>query len=100
MFKSRIEILRKHLRTGAEGPRSLWIYAAFLALATGALVAATVATRPSLGGKVWEIALLAGIALLTERQPVRISESTEITVSVLPILFAAVVFGPLAAMLV
>jgi putative nucleotidyltransferase with HDIG domain len=100
MFKSRIEILGKRLLAGAEAPRSLWVYAAFLALATGALVAVTIATRPSLGGEPWEIALLAGIALLTERQPVRISDSTEITVSVLPILFAAVVFGPLAAMLV
>jgi putative nucleotidyltransferase with HDIG domain len=38
--------------------------------------------------------------MLAERQPVRISANLEMTVSVLPMLFAAVVYGPLAAMAV
>jgi putative nucleotidyltransferase with HDIG domain len=38
--------------------------------------------------------------MLAERQPVRISPNLEMTVSVLPMLFAAVVYGPLAAMAV
>lgn len=38
--------------------------------------------------------------MCAERQPVRISSNTEITVAVLPVLFAAVVYGPLAAMVV
>jgi putative nucleotidyltransferase with HDIG domain len=46
----------------------------------------------------WEVAILGGVAILAERQPVRISANTEITASVLPILFGAVVFGPLEAM--
>jgi putative nucleotidyltransferase with HDIG domain len=48
----------------------------------------------------WAIAVLAAVAMLAERQPVRISANLEMTVSVLPMLFAAVVYGPLAAMAV
>ncbi|MHB8642141.1 MAG: HD-GYP domain-containing protein [Gaiellaceae bacterium] len=51
-------------------------------------------------GTPWALGLLAVIAILAERQPVRISPTAEITVSVLPILFAAIVYGPLAAMVV
>ena len=38
--------------------------------------------------------------MLAERQPVRVSANLEITVSVLPVVFAAVEFGPLTAMAV
>ena len=38
--------------------------------------------------------------MLAERQPVRVSANLEITVSVLPVVFAAVAFGPLTAMAV
>src|SRR5207253_1111403 len=39
-------------------------------------------------------------AAITERQPVRISPSVEMTVSVLPVLFASIAYGPLAGMVV
>jgi putative nucleotidyltransferase with HDIG domain len=48
----------------------------------------------------WIVALLAIVAFLAERQCVAIGANTEMSISVLPILFAAVVFGPLAAMVV
>jgi putative nucleotidyltransferase with HDIG domain len=48
----------------------------------------------------WIVALLAGVAFLAERQCVSIGANTEMSISVLPILFAAVVFGPVAAMIV
>jgi len=48
----------------------------------------------------WIVALLAGVAFLAERQCVAIGANTEMSISVLPILFAAVVFGPVAAMVV
>ena len=48
----------------------------------------------------WIVALLAGVAFLAERQCVAIGANTEMSISVLPILFAAVVFGPVAAMIV
>jgi putative nucleotidyltransferase with HDIG domain len=44
--------------------------------------------------------LLAGFALWAEQHHVRITPNAEMTVSVLPVLFAAVVFGPLDAMIV
>jgi putative nucleotidyltransferase with HDIG domain len=44
--------------------------------------------------------VLAATALLAEKQRVRVATHTEMSVSVLPILFAAVLFGPLAAMIV
>jgi hypothetical protein len=40
------------------------------------------------------------VAFLAERQCVAIGANTEMSISVLPILFAAVVFGPVAAMIV
>ena len=48
----------------------------------------------------WMVALLAAVAFLAERQCVSIGANTEMSISVLPILFAAVVFGPVAAMIV
>lgn len=44
--------------------------------------------------------MLAGFALWAEQHHVRITPNAEMTVSVLPVLFAAVVFGPLDAMIV
>jgi putative nucleotidyltransferase with HDIG domain len=53
-----------------------------------------------LHGPYWELGLLAGFALWAEQHHVRITPNAEMTVSVLPVLFAAVVFGPLDAMVV
>jgi len=66
-----------------------------LALATGSLAAGSVVRGPG-----WVIMALALVALLGERQSVRVATHTEMSVSVLPIVFAAVLFGPLAAMIV
>jgi putative nucleotidyltransferase with HDIG domain len=54
----------------------------------------------SLSGPLWIILVLAVVGLLAERQSVHITATTQMSVSALPILFAAVVYGPLAAMLV
>jgi putative nucleotidyltransferase with HDIG domain len=43
----------------------------------------------------WAIAILGLVAALAERQSVAITESTSMSVSFLPLVFAAVVFGPL-----
>ena len=48
----------------------------------------------------WGLAVLAALAALAERQPVQILSNSAVTVSVLPMLFAAVVYGPIAAMVV
>jgi putative nucleotidyltransferase with HDIG domain len=51
-------------------------------------------------GPAWQLALLTAFALWAERHHVRITPNAEMTVSVLPVLFTAVVFGPIDAMIV
>jgi putative nucleotidyltransferase with HDIG domain len=64
-----------------------------------ALVVGLVASGAS-PGPVLPVLVLAVLGFLGERQGIRIDRSVEISVSSLPLLFAAVVFGPLAAALV
>jgi putative nucleotidyltransferase with HDIG domain len=81
-------------------PSPLAIYG----LSLGALAFGVVASLFALGARVeapvWELGVLIAVAVVAERQPVRITANTEITVSVLPLLFAAVVYGPLEAAIV
>jgi putative nucleotidyltransferase with HDIG domain len=51
-------------------------------------------------GAPWPVAALAGAAVLAERQSVRVTPRAEISVSALPIVLAAVIYGPLAAICV
>jgi putative nucleotidyltransferase with HDIG domain len=74
-------------------------YAGFLIGATVVLGAILTVRDPSLG-PLWAIGVLGFVAVCAERQPVRISANVELTVSMLPVLFAAVAFGPLSAMAV
>jgi putative nucleotidyltransferase with HDIG domain len=60
----------------------------------------TAAVAPGLGGSLWLIGVLAGLAFLAERQSVYIAPNLQMSVGALPILFAAVVYGPYAAMIV
>jgi putative nucleotidyltransferase with HDIG domain len=76
------------------------IYAISLVGAAIALGLALIGGGVGLAGPAWQVGLLAAFALWAERHHVRISANAEMTVSVLPVLFAAVVFGPLDAMLV
>ena len=43
----------------------------------------------------WAVVVLAAIAALAERQSVAVTEQTTMSVSLLPLVFSAVVFGPL-----
>lgn len=87
-------------------PLALRIHDARLQLYLGALVGAGVLTASSLllahrpVGTAWVVAALALAAALAERGSVRLSSNTEESISLLPTLFAAVLFGPLAAMIV
>jgi putative nucleotidyltransferase with HDIG domain len=75
------------------------IYAIGLALLTlGFGVALGLLGTPI--GPLWAVLVLGAFSMLAERQPVRVSANLEITVSVLPVVFAAVEFGPLTAMAV
>jgi putative nucleotidyltransferase with HDIG domain len=78
--------------------RALVTYGVSLAALSLVLVAALVAAGQRLEGPVWQLAILAAVAVVAERQPVRIAPNMEITFALLPMLFAAVVYGPLDAM--
>ena len=88
------------LRVGpAPGELAAFAYAA-------ALVVATVVTALALSmsgqrfDNTWVILALALAAAAAERGTVRITSTIEVSVGLLPTLFAAVVFGPLAAMFI
>jgi putative nucleotidyltransferase with HDIG domain len=83
-----------------SGSRPLVVYAVALAVLALSLASILLVSGLRLEGPLWQLAILAAVALVAERQPVRITHNTEITVSVLPMLFAAVVYGPLDAMAV
>lgn len=84
----------------ASASRGLFLYGLAIAGLALALVAALLIAGLRLDGPLWQLAILAAVALVAERQPVRITPNTEITVAVLPMLFAAVVYGPLDAIAV
>lgn len=70
----------------------LWIGA----IAVGLLLVATGHGLP----RTWLLVGLALVAAVAERQSVPLTRNIEMTISLLPFIFTAVVFGPLAAMLV
>jgi putative nucleotidyltransferase with HDIG domain len=78
----------------------LLIYGLGLAVLTAALAGALAVAGVQVEGPVWQLAILAAVAMVAERQPVRIAPNTEVTFSLLPMLFAAVVYGPLDAMVI
>jgi putative nucleotidyltransferase with HDIG domain len=88
------------LRVTLGGWGGLQWYAISLAFTAFALAATLLSKGHSLGAPIWIIAALCAVGLLAERQSVHITATTQMSVSALPILFAAVVYGPLAAMAV
>jgi putative nucleotidyltransferase with HDIG domain len=77
----------------------LWSLVGALTVVNIAFAAGLVITGHGLGSP-WVVAGLATIAALSERGSVRFSSTIEQSVSLLPALFAAVLFGPLAAIFV
>jgi putative nucleotidyltransferase with HDIG domain len=75
------------------------VYVVALAAAATALAAALLTSQYDLGSH-WAVAALVALAAVAERGRVRLNDTTELSISLLPMLFAAVAFGPLAAMLV
>ena len=87
------------LRSFRTTDPSLALYVAFLAL--GALAIGGVLATAGYGIRApWGVLALAGVAALAERASVRLNATTEASISLLPTVFAAVLFGPLAAMVV
>lgn len=82
-------------------PRSLGIPAYLGALVVGATATVFLLVQTGYGiESPWAVATLAAIAAVAERGRVRLNSTTELSISLLPMLFAAVAFGPLEAMIV
>jgi putative nucleotidyltransferase with HDIG domain len=80
--------------------RATKVFATLLVISVALMVGVLVDADTTLHGSPWVLAVLCFIALVAERQSVFVSPSTQVSVSVLPLLFAAVVYGPFAAMVV
>jgi putative nucleotidyltransferase with HDIG domain len=89
---------RRRLSRGSVlSPVSVWAGSlALLAVLTGVCLGVAGYTL----GSAWAVAGLAAVAALAERGRVRLTRYLEESISLLPTLFAAIVFGPLAAMVV
>jgi putative nucleotidyltransferase with HDIG domain len=81
-------------------PNAIEIYAVVLAVCTVGL--AVVLSLLERGGDVpfVPVLALAGVAWFAEKQSVQLTNNAQMSVSVMPVLFAAVVYGPVAAMAV
>jgi putative nucleotidyltransferase with HDIG domain len=88
-----------HKVRGGEVSLPIFLFAAALAVAAAGLAVASATLAPA-SAPIWLIAGLAAVAFVAEKQSVRINANTEVSVSSLPILFAATVCGPLPAMVV
>lgn len=84
---------------GRPGPRALHVYVAILTLAALGVAGGFVLAGFPLGNR-WATLSLALVAAIAERGTVRLTRTTERSISLLPMLFAAVLFGPLASGLV
>jgi putative nucleotidyltransferase with HDIG domain len=86
-----------HLSAAREAVLHMYV----ATLVTAALVLTLVlGLTNELGGELWAVIALAGVAALSERGRVQLSGTTESSIALLPVIFAAVVLGPLAALLV
>src|SRR2546422_9121157 len=84
------------------GVSPIALYATVLGTFAAGLVAileTTVGFLPQ-GRSAWPLLGFALLAVVAERQSVRLTENIELSVAFLPLLFVAVVFGPLAAALI
>ncbi|HEX7145220.1 MAG TPA: HD-GYP domain-containing protein [Gaiellaceae bacterium] len=88
------------IRRASIGDPLVLSYAGLLALIAVTLGATLLASGVSVEASPFFIVALGLMGLLAERQVVQISANAQISVSVLPLLLAATLYGPLDAMLV
>jgi len=80
--------------------RNTQIYVVGLSATAVAVLVALIATGHDLGAAPWTVAALVVVTAVAERNGVYITRTAEMSIALLPTLFAAVLFGPLAAGLV
>jgi putative nucleotidyltransferase with HDIG domain len=98
-METRIEDSLIRVGPAMRGPTVLEVYTGTLVAA--ALVFAGVLAYLGVGiGNGWILGGLAVVAVLAERGSVRLTSNVETSIALVPMLFAAVLFGPLAAMVV
>jgi putative nucleotidyltransferase with HDIG domain len=110
--KKRISPIRGNLKGPGTSPvQRIWVflstrseallraYTAVLGLVSIALVGVLILAGAEFG-PIHAVAVLAILAVLAERQSVRLTPSIEISIASLSLVFAAVAFGPLAAIAV
>src|SRR5437016_4245240 len=93
MFTKHIRALRSELEFGVTA------YATSLVLMAGGAACGLIATGTTLHS-LWSVGILSVAAALSERGRVQLTSTTEESISLLPTLFAAILFGPLAGMAV
>jgi len=93
LIKATSFALRREIRDGGGA------YALILASCAGVLAIILLAFGWDLGD-FWTVVALCVIAAVSERGLVRLTSTTSQSISILPTLFAAVLFGPLAGMVV
>ena len=81
-------------------PLTLPRYVAALSTIASIAFVALLAFDVGSAGEPAALACLVVVAILSERGSVRLTETLEVSISLVPTLFAAVLFGPLAAMIV
>ncbi|MEO8289371.1 MAG: HD-GYP domain-containing protein [Gaiellaceae bacterium] len=81
-------------------PLGIRCYAAALVLLVGIITGLLLWSGTTIHGPVWVLVALCAVALAAERQSIYVTSYAQVSVSGLPLLFAAVVYGPFEAMLV
>jgi putative nucleotidyltransferase with HDIG domain len=94
-----MQIFRKILRDFADLTRSVLAYVVIVSLGASIAVAGLLGFHRELGNPVAVVAL-AIVAAYGERGRIRLRGNLDVSISLLPAIFAAVLFGPLAAMAV
>jgi putative nucleotidyltransferase with HDIG domain len=92
--------MRRYFKVFGEDPRDIAIrlYACVLVLLSVGLVLGLLLEEGfGRDRSLWPLLAFALLAVMAERQSVRFTENIELSVAFLPLLFVAVVFGPLAA---
>jgi putative nucleotidyltransferase with HDIG domain len=87
-------------RRAVSREKRIFVFAGILALAAGGLALALIASGVRFEASPWFVVALGLMGLVAERQVVQISANLQISVSVLPLLLAATLYGPLEAMAV